>query len=62
MQPCTGQAAWQIEHENAPKHRSGSITAMVRGAFFRGPDIRLVHMLRIIHEMHGIHEIHENTR
>jgi hypothetical protein len=44
MQPCTGQAAWQIEHAYAPKQRSGSITAIVRGAFLRGPDIRLVHI------------------
>src|SRR5919106_6674422 len=47
MQPCTGQAAWQIEQANAPKQRSGSMTAIVRGAFFRGPDIRLVHMARL---------------
>src|SRR5262245_25139454 len=44
MQPATGQAAWQIEHANAPKQRSGSITAMVFGAFLRGPDIILVHI------------------
>src|SRR4051794_13164923 len=44
MQPATGQAAWQIEQANAPKQRSGSITAMVFGAFLRGPDIILVHM------------------
>ena len=46
MQPATGQAAWQIEHANAPKQRSGSITAIVFGAFLRGPDIILVHMDR----------------
>src|SRR5688500_4015121 len=46
MQPATGQAAWQIEHAKAPKHRSGSITAMVLGAFFRGPPIILVHIVR----------------
>src|ERR1700730_1471728 len=50
MQPATGQAAWQIEHANAPKHRSGSITAIVFGAFLRGPDIILVHMAAIIAE------------
>src|SRR5436853_4333920 len=44
MQPATGQAAWQIEHANAPKQRSGSITAIVFGAFLRGPDIIFVHM------------------
>src|SRR4029079_1914400 len=44
MQPATGQAAWQIEQANAPKQRSGSITAMVFGAFLRGPDIILVHI------------------
>src|SRR5205809_539049 len=46
MQPATGQAAWQIEHANAPKQRSGSMTAIVFGAFLRGPDIILVHMFR----------------
>src|SRR5687768_18498816 len=46
IQPATGQAAWQIEQANAPKHRSGSITAIVLGAFFRGPPIILVHMSR----------------
>src|SRR5215467_6017544 len=44
MQPATGQAAWQIEHAKAPKQRSGSITAIVFGAFLRGPDIILVHI------------------
>jgi hypothetical protein len=44
MHPATGQAAWQIEHAKAPKHLSGSITAIVLGAFFRGPPIILVHM------------------
>ena len=38
------QAAWQIEHAYAPKQRSGSITAIVFGAFLRGPDIILVHI------------------
>src|SRR6202795_3350083 len=46
MQPATGQAAWQIEQANAPKQLSGSITAIVLGAFFRGPPIILVHMVR----------------
>src|SRR5262245_65862905 len=46
MQPAMGQAAWQIEHANAPKQRSGSMTAMVFGAFLRGPDIILVHIWR----------------
>src|SRR5215468_12501150 len=46
MHPATGQAAWQIEHANAPKHRSGSITAIVLGAFLRGPLIIFVHMVR----------------
>src|SRR6266550_6767912 len=50
MQLATGQAAWQIEHANAPKHRSGSMTAIVFGAFLRGPDIILVHMAAIIAE------------
>src|SRR5262245_36756456 len=50
MQPATGHAAWQIEHANAPKQRSGSMTAIVFGAFLRGPDIILVHMTRIISE------------
>ena len=59
MQPATGQAAWQIEQANAPKQRSGSITAIVRGAFFRGPDICLVHMRLDYTEKHEIHEIHE---
>src|SRR3954471_4356779 len=45
MQLATGQAAWQIEQANAPKQRSGSITAMVFGAFLRAPAIILVHML-----------------
>src|ERR1700730_16800279 len=45
MQSATGQAAWQIEHANAPKQRSGSITAMVLGAFLRGPLIILVHIV-----------------
>jgi len=45
MQPATGHAAWQIEHANAPKQASGSITAIVFGAFLRGPDIILVHTL-----------------
>src|SRR3954467_2659612 len=44
MQLATGQAAWQIEQANAPKQRSGSMTATVFGAFLRGPDIILVHM------------------
>src|SRR3954463_15479012 len=48
MQPATGQAAWQIEQANAPKHRSGSMTAIVFGAFLRGPDIIFVHMSGII--------------
>jgi hypothetical protein len=46
MHPATGQAAWQIEQANAPKQLSGSITAIVFGAFLRGPDIILVHMDR----------------
>src|SRR4030095_16088899 len=50
MQPATGQAAWQIEHANAPKQRSGSMTAIVFGAFLRGPDIILVHMDQSIAE------------
>src|SRR5262245_5550418 len=45
IQPATGQAAWQIEQAKAPKQRSGSITAMVLGAFFRGPPIILVHIM-----------------
>src|SRR5581483_4730283 len=53
MQPATGQAAWQIEQANAPKQRSGSMTAIVFGAFFRGPDIILVHMHKIIPEPQG---------
>jgi hypothetical protein len=44
MHPATGQAAWQIEQANAPKQASGSMTAIVLGAFFRGPPIILVHM------------------
>src|SRR5207253_5652865 len=48
MQPATGQAAWQIEQAKAPKHRSGSMTAIVFGAFLRGPLIILVHMDQII--------------
>src|SRR6059036_2009820 len=48
MQPATGQAAWQIEQAKAPKQRSGSITAMVFGAFLRGPDIILVHIWTVI--------------
>src|SRR5262244_2095780 len=48
MQLATGQAAWQIEQANAPKQRSGSITAIVFGAFLRAPDIILVHMVEII--------------
>src|SRR2546422_9089958 len=44
MQLATGQAAWQIEQANAPKQRSGSMTAIVFGAFLRGPLIILVHM------------------
>jgi len=44
IQSATGQAAWQIEQAKAPKQRSGSITAMVLGAFFRGPLIIFVHM------------------
>src|SRR5437667_10067592 len=48
MQPATGQAAWQIEQANAPKQRSGSMTAIVFGAFLRGPLIILVHMDQII--------------
>jgi len=43
MQPETGQAAWQMEQANAPKQASGSMTAIVFGAFLRGPDIILVH-------------------
>src|SRR5436189_481320 len=50
IQPATGQAAWQIEHANAPKQRSGSITAIVFGAFLRGPDIIFVHIAEIIAE------------
>src|SRR5438874_5219084 len=45
IQPATGQAAWQIEQAKAPKQRSGSITAIVLGAFFRGPLIILVHIV-----------------
>src|SRR4051794_19231299 len=48
MQPATGHAAWQIEQANAPKHRSGSMTAIVFGAFLRGPDIIFVHIGGII--------------
>src|SRR5205807_10121820 len=48
MQLATGQAAWQIEQANAPKQRSGSMTAIVFGAFLRGPLIILVHMDQII--------------
>src|SRR5213076_616019 len=48
MQPATGHAAWQIEQANAPKHRSGSMTAIVFGAFLRGPDIIFVHIVGII--------------
>src|SRR2546421_1733351 len=48
IEPATGQAAWQMEHANAPKHRSGSTTAMVLGAFFHGPVIILVHMVVVI--------------
>src|SRR5262245_53979577 len=44
MQSATGQAAWQIEQANAPKQRSGSITAIVLGAFLRGPLIIFVHI------------------
>ena len=44
MQSSTGQAAWQIEHENAPKQLSGSITAIRLGALFRGLFINLVHI------------------
>jgi hypothetical protein len=47
MQPATGQAAWQIEQAKAPKHRSGSMTATVFGAFLRGPDIILVHTMQL---------------
>src|SRR5437868_14694106 len=50
MQPATGQAAWQMEQANAPKQRSGSMTAIVFGAFLRGPDIILVHIDQIIAE------------
>jgi hypothetical protein len=46
MQLATGQAAWQIEHANAPKHRSGSMTAIVLGAFLRAPPIIFVHIVR----------------
>src|SRR5215203_1410697 len=46
MHPDTGHAAWQIEHANAPKQRSGSITAIVLGAFLRGPPIILVHIVK----------------
>src|SRR5688572_28588909 len=60
MQPATGHAAWQIEHANAPKQRSGSITAIVFGAFFRGPDIILVHialgLYPISADLPGLHE------
>src|SRR6266481_8346441 len=45
MQPATGQAAWQIEQANAPKQASGSMTAIVLGAFLRGPLIIFVHMV-----------------
>src|SRR5204863_165136 len=48
MQPETGHAAWQIEHANAPKQRSGSMTAIVLGAFFRGPPIIFVHIVKRI--------------
>src|SRR5713226_6565466 len=44
MQPATGQAAWQIEQANAPKQWSGSTTAIVFGAFLRGPLIIFVHI------------------
>src|SRR5712671_3243297 len=44
MQSATGQAAWQIEHANAPKQRSGSMTAIVFGAFLRGASIIFVHI------------------
>src|SRR2546430_13154356 len=48
IHPATGHAAWQIEQANAPKQRSGSMTAIVFGAFLRGPLIILVHMDGII--------------
>src|SRR6185503_2406318 len=50
MQSATGQAAWQIEQAKAPKQRSGSITAMVLGAFLRGPLIILVHIVRRLYQ------------
>jgi len=46
MQSSTGQAAWQIEQANAPKQLFGSITATLRGAFFRGVFWSFVHMDR----------------
>ena len=46
MQSSTGQAAWQIEQANAPKQLPGSITATLRGAFFRGVFWSFVHMAR----------------
>src|SRR5207249_7253996 len=51
MQPATGQAAWQMEQAKAPKQRSGSMTAIVFGAFLRGPDIILVHMHQLYREL-----------
>lgn len=44
MQSSTGQAAWQMEQANAPKQRSGSITAIFFGALLRGLFINLVHI------------------
>src|SRR3954454_17645629 len=57
IQPATGQAAWQIEQANAPKHRSGSMTAIVFGAFLRGPDIIFVHMAAIIADRISVQDV-----
>src|SRR5258707_10943084 len=54
MQPATGQAAWQIEQANAPKQASGSMTAIVLGAFLRGPPIIFVHIVNGIISWMGL--------
>src|SRR6059036_4306397 len=40
-----------MEQAKAPKQRSGSMTAIVFGAFLRGPDIILVHMDQLYREL-----------
>src|SRR5438105_1790123 len=51
-----------MEQAKAPKQLSGSMTAIVLGAFFRGPPIILVHMLERLYRETGLAGNHDPSR